>query len=132
MDKPVPQLVPVSSIPPIPKEEAPTKVTIARLVTRERCGSDLLLGVCWMDPGDETNVWSFKEEDTLGEGDHYYGPRDETYFVIRGRLELTWDEGVLEIGPDDAVYLAPGWEYKLKNVGDEPAFFTYSMAPSPA
>jgi mannose-6-phosphate isomerase-like protein (cupin superfamily) len=60
------------------------------------------------------------------------GPVDETYFVVRGRLRLTWDEGVLEIGPDDGVYLAPGWEYRLENVGDEPAFFIYSMAPAPA
>jgi hypothetical protein len=31
-----------------------------------------------------------------------------------------------------AVYLAPGWSYRLENVGDEPAFFVYGMAPSPA
>ena len=36
-----------------------------------------------------------------------------------------------DIGPEDAVYLAPGWSYKLRNVGDEPAFFVYSMAPAP-
>ncbi len=132
MDKPEPRVIPMNSVPPIPKEVAPTKVRIARLVTRERCGSNLLLGVCWMDPGDETNVWSFEATDRTAPGDHYYGPRDETYFVIRGRLELTWDEGVLQIGPSDAVFLAPGWRYKLRNVGEEPAFFVYSMAPSPA
>jgi len=132
MNKPEPRVIPTSSIPPIPKEQAPTKVTIARLVTRERCGSNLLLGVCWMDPGDETNVWSFEETDTTAPGDHYYGPRDETYFVMQGRLELTWDNGVLRIGPNDAVFLAPGWRYKLRNVGHEPAFFVYAMAPSPA
>ncbi len=27
--------------------------------------------------------------------------------------------------------LAPGWTYRLKNVGDEPAFFVYSMTPTP-
>jgi mannose-6-phosphate isomerase-like protein (cupin superfamily) len=67
----------------------------------------------------------------MGPGDHWYGPVDETYFVIRGHLELTWDEGVLELGPDDAVYLAPGWTYRLRNVGEEPAFFVYSMTPTP-
>jgi len=65
------------------------------------------------------------------ECDHWYGPVHETYFVIRGRLRLTWDEGVLELGPDDSVYLAPGWAYQLENVGDEPAFFTYGMTPTP-
>jgi hypothetical protein len=26
--------------------------------------------------------------------------------------------------------LAPGWNYHLENVGDEPAFFVYNMTPS--
>lgn len=131
MERPRPQVVPLESVPIIPAEEAPTKVRIARLVTRERCGSDLLLGACWMDPGETTNVWSFEDEDRTAAGDKYYGPVDETYFVLSGRLRLTWDEGELEIGPNDAVYLAPGWRYRLENVGDEAAFFVYGMAPSP-
>jgi mannose-6-phosphate isomerase-like protein (cupin superfamily) len=131
MERLRPQVVPLASVPVIPADEAPTKVRIARLVTRERFGSNLLLGACWMDPGEETNVWSFEPEDRTGEGDKYYGPVDETYFVVRGRLRLTWDEGELDIGSDDAVYLAPGWTYRLRNVGDEPAFFVYGMAPSP-
>jgi mannose-6-phosphate isomerase-like protein (cupin superfamily) len=126
-----PEVIPLSAVPVIPAGEAPTKVRIARLVTRERCGSNLLLGACWMDPGEETNVWSFTDEDRTAEGDTWYGPVDETYFVVRGRLRLTWDEGELDIGPEDAVYLAPGWSYKLRNVGDEPAFFVYGMAPAP-
>jgi mannose-6-phosphate isomerase-like protein (cupin superfamily) len=128
---PRPQVVPLESVPVIPAAEAPTKVRIARLVTRDTCGSNLLLGACWMDPGEETNMWSFADDDRTAEGDKWYGPVDETYFVVRGRLRLTWDEGELDIGPNDAVYLAPGWTYKLRNVGDEPAFFVYSMAPSP-
>ncbi len=131
MERPRPTVVPLDSVPVIPADEAPTKVRIARLVTRERSGSNLLLGACWMDPGEETNVWSFEPEDQTSPGEKYYGPVDETYFVIRGRLRLSWDEGVLEIGPNDGVYLAPGWRYRLENVGDEPAFFVYGMAPSP-
>ncbi len=130
-DKRIPTVVNMNSIPTIPAEEAPTKVRIRRLVTRKAHGSNLLLGVCFMDPGDETNVWSFKDHDETGADDKYYGPVDETYFVFRGNLELKWDEGTLEIGPGDAVYLAPGYNYHLKNVGTEPAFFAYSMAPSP-
>ena len=130
-DKRIPTVVNMNSITTIPAEEAPTKVRIRRLVTRKANGSNLLLGVCFMDPGDETNVWSFKDQDETGADDKYYGPVDETYFVFRGNLELKWDEGILEIGPGDAVYLAPGYNYHLKNVGTEPAFFTYSMAPSP-
>ena len=131
MDKPRPMVVPLHTVPPVPAAEAVTKVRIARLITKKRCGSNLLTGVSWMNPGEETNVWSSRDADDTGPGDHWYGPVDETYFIVRGRLELTWDEGVLELGPNDAVYLAPGWTYHLKNVGDEPAFFVYSMTPTP-
>ena len=131
MEKPRPMVVPLASVEPTPAAAAVTKVRIARLVTRERCGSELLLGASWMDPGEETNLWSSREADDTGPDDHWYGPVEETYFIIRGRLRLTWDEGVLELGPDDAVYLAPGWTYRLANVGDEAAFFVYSMTPTP-
>lgn len=124
-------VVPLDSVPPTAADEAVTKVRIARLVTNKRCGSNLLLGACWMDPGDETNRWSSREENDVGPDDHWYGLVDETYFIIRGRLRLTWDEGALDLGPEDAVYLAPGWTYRLKNVGAEPAFFVYSMTPTP-
>jgi mannose-6-phosphate isomerase-like protein (cupin superfamily) len=131
MDRPKPMVVPMDSVPPVPAAEAVTKVRIARLITKKRCGSNLLCGVSWLDPGEETNTWSSRTENDMAPDDHWYGPVDETYFIIRGHLLLTWDEGVLELNPNDAVYLAPGWTYHLRNVGDEPAFFTYSMTPTP-
>ena len=69
--------------------------------------------------------------DDMAEGDHWYGPVDETYFIIRGRLRLTWDEGHSSWGRTTASTSAPGWTYQLKNVGDEPAFFVYGMTPTP-
>jgi mannose-6-phosphate isomerase-like protein (cupin superfamily) len=128
--KPRPQVISIHDVPRLSAEEAPTKVPIARIITKERCGSNLLLGACWMEPGDESNLWSSGEV-TETDVDHHYGAVDETYFIVRGRLRLTWDEGELEIGPDDCVYLAPGWRYQLKNVGDEAAFFVYGMTPTP-
>ena len=58
MERPRPQVVPLASVPVIPADEAPTKVRIARLITRQRYGSNLLLGASWFDPGEETNLWS--------------------------------------------------------------------------
>ncbi len=130
-DRPKPMVIPLEDVPVIPAAQAVTKVRIARIVTRKRCGSNLLLGASWLDPGEETNWWSSRDDDDVAEGDHWYGPVDETYFIIRGRLRLTWDEGHFDVGPDDSVYLAPGWTYHLKNVGDEPAFFVYGMTPTP-
>ena len=83
-----------------------------------------------MDPDEETNWWSSRGEGDAA--DHRYGPVEETYFVIRGRLKLTWDEGEIEMSEMDSVYLAPGWRYRLSNIGDEPAFFVYNMTPAPA
>jgi len=130
-DQPKPMVISLADVPVIPAAQAVTKVRIARIVTRKRCGSNLLLGASWLDPGEETNWWSSRDDDDVAEGDHWYGPVDETYFIIRGRLRLTWDEGHFDVGPDDSVYLAPGWTYHLKNIGDEPAFFVYGMTPTP-
>ena len=130
-DQPKPMVIPLADVPVMPAAQAVTKVRIARIVTRKRCGSNLLLGASWLDPGEETNWWSSRDDDDVAEGDHWYGPVDETYFIIRGRLRLTWDEGHFDVGPDDSVYLAPGWTYHLRNIGDEPAFFVYGMTPTP-
>lgn len=125
-----PSVVALADVPVTPAAEAVTKVRIARAVTKRRSGSNLMLGAAWMAPGERTNVWSSRGEDDVADGDHWYGPVEETYFIVRGRLRLTWDEGHFDLGPDDCVYLAPGWTYHLENTGDEPAFFTYSMTPS--
>jgi mannose-6-phosphate isomerase-like protein (cupin superfamily) len=130
-DRHRPMVIPLADVPVTPADQAVTNVRIARIVTRDRCGSNLLLGASWLDPGERSNVWSSREQDDMGPDDHWYGPVDETYFIIRGHLRLTWDEGVLELRPEDSVYLAPGWTYQLENVGSEPAFFVYGMTPTP-
>lgn len=127
---PVPCVVPLVDVPPTPADQAVTRVRIARLITQTRCGSDLTQGCAWMEPGEESSVWSSRDVDDKREVDHWYGPVLETYFIIRGHLELTWDQGVLDLKPNDSVFLAPGWTYQLKNVGEEPAFFVYNMTPS--
>lgn len=131
MDRnPRPVHVPLAALTPIDAESAPTKVRIDRIITRAEHQSELTQGVCWMEPGEQTNRWSSREVFDPSEADHWYGPVDETYYIIRGRLRLTWDEGVFELSQDDTVYLAPGWTYHLENVGEEPAFFVYNMTPA--
>jgi mannose-6-phosphate isomerase-like protein (cupin superfamily) len=123
-------VVPLADVPVIPAAEAVTRVRIARTITRARCGSELMQGLSWMDPGEQTNTWSSHAADDTAEGDHWYGPVHETYFIIRGHLRLTWEGGALDIRENDSVYLAPGHEYHLENVGAEPAFFVYAMTPT--
>jgi mannose-6-phosphate isomerase-like protein (cupin superfamily) len=127
---PDPMVVPLDQVPVVPAAEAVTRVRIARTITRARCGSELMQGVCWMDPGERTNTWSSRSSDDTGAGDHWYGPVEETYFIVRGSLRLTTDAGVFELRENDSVYLAPGHTYHLENTGTVPAFFVYSMTPS--
>lgn len=128
--RPRPVVVPLDDVVPVAAADAPTKVRISRIITRAEHGSNLTQGVCWMDPGDETNRWSSTVEDDTTEGEHWYGPVDETYYIVSGTVRFTWDEDVVDLKPGDTVYLAPGWHYHLKNVSTEPAFFVYNMTPA--
>lgn len=132
MSKPTPKPAKIhfDDIPWTSAAEAPTKVKVRRLINRRRHGAELMLGVCEMEPGEESSLFSSAETDDTGPGEHWYGPIEETYYCLRGRLTLTWDEGEIEFGADDAVYLAPGWHYRLKNTGEETAFFVYNMHPA--
>lgn len=103
---------------------------IRRLITRGRHGSELMLGVASLDPGIETCRWSSMPENDTKPDEYWHGPIEETYYCTHGRLTLLCDEGEIEFGPNDAVYLAPGGHYKLKNTGDEVAFFIYNVYPS--
>jgi hypothetical protein len=85
-----------------------------------------------MDPCEETNVWSFEPEDRTGEGDKYYGPVDETYFVVRGRLRLTWDEGELDIGPTMRSTSPPGGRIASATSGTSPPSSSTGWRPRPS
>lgn len=97
--------------------DADSGVSFARLITRGEHGSHVTFGVHWLEPGAEHPWWSFED-------------KEDIYFVIRGHLRLTWEEGVLDIGSNMAAFLPPGRRYSYKNVSDEPAFFVYSMYPA--
>lgn len=125
-----PCVVPLAQVPVVPADRAVTHVRIARAITYDRCGSNLMLGGSWMEPGEETNWWSSREEDEVAEKDHWYGSVEEVYFVVEGQLRLDWGQGSYELRPHDCVYLAPGWRYHLVNVGSESAFFLYCMTPA--
>ncbi len=47
-----------------------------------------------------------------------------------GPRPLSGDQGEIAFGPLDSVYLAPGWHYRLENVGAEEAFFVDNMISS--
>ena len=128
---PTPHVVALDAVPVTPGHEWPEGIDVANMITRAEHGTDVLLGACWMHPGQVANPWSFQEKDPEVPGLTHYGPTHEVYFVLDGRIRLTWDGGVVEAGPRDAVYLAPGWRYGLESIGDEQAFFLWAMSPPP-
>lgn len=101
---------------------------VARLIDRQTCGSELLMGVEWFPVG-MTTSWSFAPEDD-GKGE-WFGQRDETYFVLSGRLRLSWAPGeFVQFEEGDAVHIPPGHRYVMESVGAETAKVVYAIAPS--
>ncbi|MEA2268201.1 MAG: hypothetical protein QOD55_685 [Solirubrobacteraceae bacterium] len=128
---PVPRVVALDAVPVTPAHSWPENLDVANMITRGQHGSEVLLGAAWMEPGQFANPWSFEDDDPEIEGTTHYGPTHETYFVLKGRIRLTWNGGELEAGPNDGVYLAPGFRYELSCIGDESAYFLWSMTPPP-
>jgi mannose-6-phosphate isomerase-like protein (cupin superfamily) len=128
---PVPLVVAFDDVPVTPGHSWPEGIDVANMITKGQHGSEILLGACWLEPGQVANPWSFKQEDPRIAGLTHYGPTHEVYFMLRGRIRLRWDEGDIEAGPNDAVFLAPGWQYELSCIGDEQALILWAMSPPP-
>ncbi len=94
------------------------------------------VGVCHMEPGDETCVFALEEEDD-GTALHQYGPADEFYYILEGEFTLWWgtDAANLEhsrlLVVGDCAYYPTGWKYKVKNTGNTPGKFFYVMTEPP-
>jgi uncharacterized cupin superfamily protein len=57
-------------------------------------------------------------------GRHYHERQEELYFVHRGRIEMSFDDGsAYVLGPGGAARVDPATVRKVKNVGDEPAVY---------
>ena len=111
---------------------------IKRHISRAGQGSELALGVCELEPGQSTVWWSFIEGDAAPQVAMHFGDRAyEAYYVLAGRFTFHWQDnagagGILEAGPGDVFYFAPGWRYRVENTGGDTAQFLWTMAPSAA
>lgn len=94
------------------------------------------VGVCYMDPGDETCVFAIEAHDD-GTAVHLYGPCDEFYYILDGQFTVYWGTDVaaldqayvLEKG--DCTHYTTGWKYRVKNTGDVPGRFFYFLTSPP-
>ena len=91
------------------------------------------IGVCHMEPGDETCVFAIEEEDD-GTAPHHYGPCDEFYYILYGEFTVRWGKDAAnldefyELKEGDCAYYPTGWKYKVKNTGSSPGKFFYYMS----
>jgi mannose-6-phosphate isomerase-like protein (cupin superfamily) len=89
-----------------------------RLLTHDSSGSNLMLGVMEMRPGERAG---FRCEDGV----------QETYYLLSGSLRVRDDGGEsTEVGAETAV-LFPRGEYRLEALGGEPARIIYTVMPDP-
>jgi len=90
------------------------------------------IGVCHMEPGQETCVFSLEEEDDRT-ALHYYGPADEFYYILEGEFTLWWGKDASNLDnyfilkKGDCTYYPSGWKYKVKNTGNIPGKFFFIL-----
>lgn len=98
-------------------------IRLARLITRGATGSDVMLGVCWLAPGEST---AFELAAKVGQ----QVAAQETYYVVRGRVRVLFDDEEFEAGSDNAIWFAPGYSYVVEAIGDEETFIVYTVSPA--
>lgn len=117
---------------PLEGAASPVAIRLTRLITRANSGSGLMMGVAEMQPGERSSRFSFAAGNDAEAGEAWYGPIDETFFVVRGRLRVEWDGGAVEAGPNESIHCPPGRKYRMVNPGTEASFIVYAIAPAVA
>ncbi|HXX57988.1 MAG TPA: cupin domain-containing protein [Thermodesulfovibrionales bacterium] len=56
-------------------------------------------------------------------------PHDHGIFILHGRARILLGEEEVEVGPRDAVYIAPDEVHQLTPIGDEPLGFLCIVPP---
>lgn len=101
------------------------RTKLARLITARETGSHILFGLCWLEPGQVSEPWA------LAYSARSESAEQEVYYVLKGEVEVEWDQGTLLAGPETAVYLAPGWTYRVKGISRDTTLFAYAYVPAP-
>jgi mannose-6-phosphate isomerase-like protein (cupin superfamily) len=108
-------------------------VPIKQLYSLENVGN---VGVCYMQPGDETCVFAIEAQDD-GTAPHQYGPCDEFYYILEGEFTVWWGKTTSHMDasyvlrPGDCTHYPTGWKYKVRNTGDVPGRFFYFLTNPP-
>jgi mannose-6-phosphate isomerase-like protein (cupin superfamily) len=124
-----PVCVPLAGRPVTAREDSPVLMRLARTLTRAEHGADVMVGVSWMEPGEESAEWSTEEQPPAEPGVHHVGPVHEFFFLLQGECTVEWEERELAFRPFDTFFFAPGWRYRIRNSGSEQAVLVYASTP---
>ena len=56
---------------------------------------------------------------------------EESYLIVRGRVQATADGKTYDLGPGDVIWTAVGCIHSFENVGSEPVRWIETQAPLP-
>ena len=106
--------------------------TIASMVHGEKQH----LGLYFMPPGIQTNLFSLEDHDDRT-SEEWYGPCDEFYYVLVGEFTMFWGDDAeavktgrsekMVLTAGDLGYWARGWKYSVRNTGNTPGTFLWGL-----
>lgn len=131
-ERPEPRKTAMNEVPLLEGETSPVSIRLSRMITRATSGARVMFGVAQMHPGERSKMFSFLAHDDTSADEAYYGPVDEAFFVVRGRLRVEWDGGAVEAESNEAIHCPPGRKYRMVNPGSDEAFIVYAIAPAVA
>ena len=98
------------------------------------------IGLYFMEPGQETIVFSLEKEDD-GTADEWYGPCHEFYYILVGEFTVWWGKDAsklrnknaekLTIKEGECTHYPPSWKYLVKNTGKVPGTFFWGISAAP-
>lgn len=130
MDKILPVVVSLKDQSVTSREDSPVAMSLARTLTNAEHGSNIMAGVSWMAPGEASAWWSTEAERPDDASIHYLGPVHEFFYLMTGQCKIEWDEGVFDFVVGDTVFFAPGYTYRITNVGVDEVALVYAVTPA--
>ncbi|HEY6398912.1 MAG TPA: cupin domain-containing protein [Solirubrobacteraceae bacterium] len=109
----------------LPRDQWPDGVHLARLITKGETGSAVLLGACWLQPAQVTRF------DLRGAGAGEGMEPQEIYYILAGRIRVSYEGRKLCAEAGSAVFFPPGRELAVEAVGEDEVFLIYTALPAP-
>lgn len=98
------------------------------------------IGLYFMEPGQETIVFSTEPEDD-GTADEWYGAIHEFYYILVGEFTVWWGKDASKVRSKNAekfiikegqcTHYPSGWKYMVKNTGKVPGTFFWGASAAP-